>query len=161
MIGKQEPIESEGLPLTPKQAKFVGVVTIASIVVFASQWYPRYSFYKYAGFKLPAISIAVKWSSDQQDFFAAYLTTPGSARRFIEQDQIGGEWRNDTLNVKLSPTHRNVPFFDLNGYELIRPDRGRWFHANIRKLDPKKHLHKGFAVIVYPDKGLIYISAGK
>jgi len=136
-------------------------IIIALIVIVASQWYPKYSFAKHAGFKLPPLSVAVKWHSDQQDFFAAFLTTPSSARRFIQKSHLGKEWRNDHLDVKLSPTHRNVPFFDLNGYELIRHEKDRWFHTNIRKLDSRKHLHRGYAVIVYPDKGLIYISVGK
>lgn len=136
----------------------VGIL-IAVVVVVAYQWYPKYSFTKYTGFKLPTLSVSVKWSSGVDDFFAVFQTTPSSARKFIERPFFGEEWRNDTLEVRLSPTHGNVPFFDLMGYELTRADKDRWFRTKIRKLDQRKYLSKGYAVIVYPDKGRIYITA--
>ena len=140
--------------------KTVAGILIVLVVLVGYQWYPKYSFTKYTGFKLPTMSVAVKWSSDSDEFFAAFQTTPSSARKFIERPFGGKEWRNDTLNVKLSATHGNVPFFDLMGNELTKKDTTRWFRTSIRKLDPNRHLHRGYAVIVYPDKGRIYITAG-
>lgn len=140
--------------------KIVAVIALTIVMIVAYQWYPKCKFTNYTGFKLPTLSVAVKWDSGQEDFFAAFQTTPSSARGFIERPFGGKEWRNDTLNVKLSATHGNVPFFDLMGDELTRKDSDRWFRTRIRKLDSNRHLHRGYAVIVYPDKGRIYITAG-
>lgn len=145
---------------TNQTFKITGLILIVVLMITIYQWYPRHAFNKYTGFKIPAASVAIKWDSDLDYFFCAFLTTPNAAKKFIERPFFGKEWRNDTLDVKLSPTHGNVPFFDLMGYELTNPDKERWFYTNIRKLDPRRYLHRGYAVIVYPNKGLIYITAG-
>ena len=144
-----------------QKGKLIAGLVIAFIVIVASQAYPKNMFSKYTGLSLPILSIAVKWYSDDDDLYAAFLASPAAARKLITRNRPGKEWRNDTLNVRLSPTHRNVPFFDIMGNELIRSDKERWFLAHIRKLDSRRSLHKGYAIIVYPEKGVIKISAGE
>lgn len=143
-----------------KKIKSTAVVAVALMVVLASQLYPRYHFTKYSGIDLPAFSLAIKWSSDTDDFFAAFLVPPGSVEELVGKEVRGKAWRNDTLDIKLRPTRRNVPFFDILGNELSSPDSSRWFVARFRQRDPGGYLQKGYAVIAYPSKGLIFISAG-
>lgn len=139
----------------------LGATAILAIVA-ATQIYPRTQFTKQTGLHIPAMALAVKWHSGLDDFFAAFLTTPESARNLMLQTGAwpGKEWRNDTLKLNVYSARRNVPFFDLDADALTSTDHSRWFLANIVRKSANDYVLKGAIVVVYPEQGLIFINAG-
>ena len=137
-------------------------VAVALLLVVAPQVYPRSQFTKITGLHLPKMSLAVKWSSELDDFFAVFLTTPESAHNLLLQPGVwpGKPWRNDTLHVAVYSSRRNVPFFDLHTNALMSPDDSRWFLENIVKKSTNNYILRGAVVVVYPEQGLIFINAG-
>jgi len=137
-------------------------VALALLIVVATQVYSRSQFTKHTGLHLPTMALAVKWHSGLDDFFAAFLTTPESARNLMLQTGAwsGKEWRNDTLKLNVYSARRNVPFFDLDADALTSPDHSRWFLENIVRKSANDYVLKGAIVVVYPEQGLIFINAG-
>ena len=139
----------------------LGATAVLAIVA-ATQIYPRTQFTKQTGLRIPVMSLAVKWQSGLDDFFAVFLTTPDSVRDFMRQPSAWPrkEWRNDTLKLNVYSARRNVPFFDLDGDALKAPDDARWFLENIVRKSVNDYVLKGAIVVAYPEQGLIFINAG-